>query len=102
VPVTSNPYILTLLPTFFHAGFLPSLFFRSWRWRRYVPPKRRLTLNRLQCVISQKVVLFIATAVRTSNPILIVCVPPLRKDNLFWYKMKGKAGVKKNSVALVR
>jgi hypothetical protein len=29
VPVTSNPYILTLLPTFFHAGFLPSLFFRS-------------------------------------------------------------------------
>jgi hypothetical protein len=28
-----------------------------WRWRRYVPPKRRLTLNGLHEVISQKMVL---------------------------------------------
>jgi hypothetical protein len=37
-------------------------------WRRYVPPKRRLTLNRLNGVISQKTVLSITIAVRTSNP----------------------------------
>jgi hypothetical protein len=52
----------------FHAGFLLSLFFRPWRWRRHVPPKRQLTLNGQHGVISQKVVLFITTAVRTSNP----------------------------------
>jgi hypothetical protein len=31
-------------------------------------PKRRLTFNGLHGVISQKIVLFITTAVRTSNP----------------------------------
>jgi hypothetical protein len=50
-----------------HAGFLLRLFFRPWRWRRYVPPKRRLTPNGLHGVISQKMVLFITTAERTSN-----------------------------------
>jgi hypothetical protein len=57
-----------VLATYFHAGFLLSLFFRPWKWRRYVPPKRRLTLKGLHGVISQKLVLFITTAVRTSNP----------------------------------
>jgi hypothetical protein len=33
-----------------------------------VPPKRRLKLNRLHGVISQKMILFITTAVKTSNP----------------------------------
>jgi hypothetical protein len=47
---------------------LLNLFLRPWRWRRYVPPKRRLTLNILHGVISQKIVLFITTAVKTSNP----------------------------------
>jgi hypothetical protein len=56
--------------TCFHAGFLLSLFFLPWRWRRYVPPKRRLTLNGLHGVIFQKKALFIVTAVRTSNPTL--------------------------------
>jgi hypothetical protein len=37
------------------------------RWR-YVPPKRGLTLNVLHGVTSQKMVLFITTAVGTSNP----------------------------------
>jgi hypothetical protein len=41
---------------------------RPWRWRRYVPPKRRVHLNGLHCVISQKMILFITTAVKTSNP----------------------------------
>jgi hypothetical protein len=41
----------------FHAGFVLNLFFWLWRWRRYVIPKRRLTLNGLDGVISQKTVL---------------------------------------------
>jgi hypothetical protein len=40
-----------LLATCFQASFLFGLFFRPWRWRRYVPPKRRLTLNGLHGVI---------------------------------------------------
>jgi hypothetical protein len=34
--------------------FLDQLIFRPWRWRRYVPPKRLLTLNGLHGGISQK------------------------------------------------
>jgi hypothetical protein len=45
------------LSTSFHPGFA-RLIFRPWRWRRYFPPKRRLTFNRLHRVISQKIVLF--------------------------------------------
>jgi hypothetical protein len=41
---------------------------RPWRWRRYFPPKRWLTLNGLHGVIFQKMILFITTAVKTSNP----------------------------------
>jgi hypothetical protein len=33
-----------------------------------LPPKRRLTFNGLHGVISQKTVLFVSTAVRTSGP----------------------------------
>jgi hypothetical protein len=39
---------------------------------RYVLPKRRLTLNGLHGVISQKIILFITTAVKTSNPTLFI------------------------------
>jgi hypothetical protein len=39
-------------------------------WRRYFPPKRLLTFNGLHGVISQKMVRFRTTAVRTSNPII--------------------------------
>jgi hypothetical protein len=35
------------------AGFLLDLLLRPWRWRQYVPPKRRLRLNGLHGVISQ-------------------------------------------------
>jgi hypothetical protein len=38
-----------------------------YRWRRDIPPKRRMTFNGLQGVISQKILLFITTTVRTSN-----------------------------------
>jgi hypothetical protein len=44
------------------------LILRPWRWRRYVPPKRRLNFNRLHGVITQKIVFFITTSVRTTNP----------------------------------
>jgi hypothetical protein len=43
-------------------------FLRPWRWRRYVPPKRRLLHNGLHGVISQRMILFITTAVKISNP----------------------------------
>jgi hypothetical protein len=33
---------------------MPSYFFRSWEWRRYIPPKRRWPLNGLHDIISQK------------------------------------------------
>jgi hypothetical protein len=32
--------------------FLPSFILRLWRWRRHVPPKRRLTFNGLRSIIS--------------------------------------------------
>jgi hypothetical protein len=38
--------------------FLARLIPRPWRWRRHVPPKRRLTFNGLHFVISQKIELF--------------------------------------------
>jgi hypothetical protein len=50
--------------------FLAWLILRPWRWRRHVLPKRRLTFSGLYGVIYQKIELFIATAVRTSNPFL--------------------------------
>jgi hypothetical protein len=42
--------------------------------RRYVPPKRRLKLNVLHGAISQKMILFITTAVKTSNPTNIIVI----------------------------
>jgi hypothetical protein len=45
------------------------LILRSSRWRRRIPPNNQLTFNGLHGVISQKIELFIATAVRASNPI---------------------------------
>jgi hypothetical protein len=44
------------------------LIFRACRWRRHVPPKRQLTSNGIHDVISQKIELFVATNLRTSDP----------------------------------
>jgi hypothetical protein len=63
----SSDWLSILLATCLLAGLL-NLFLRPWRWWRYVPPKRRLKLNGLHGVISQKMILFITTALRTSNP----------------------------------
>jgi hypothetical protein len=38
---------------------------RPWRWGQHVPPKRRLTIRGLHGVLSQKIVLFVTTAVET-------------------------------------
>jgi hypothetical protein len=59
--------VVILLATCLLAGSCWN-FLRPWRWRQYVPPKRRLHLNRLHAVTSQKMILFITTAVKTSNP----------------------------------
>jgi hypothetical protein len=47
-------------------------FLRLWEWRRYVPPKRRLHLNRLHGVTSQKIILFttLSSPVNSSGYIL--------------------------------
>jgi hypothetical protein len=51
-----------------HAGASLEIFL-PWRWRWYVPPKRRFTQD-LHCATSQKTAFFIGTAVKTSNPTL--------------------------------
>jgi hypothetical protein len=45
---------------------LRSRIFLPWRWRRYVPPKRRLTQD-LHSATSQKTTFFIVTAMKASN-----------------------------------
>jgi hypothetical protein len=46
------------LPSAFTLVSCSGYFFRPWSWTRYVPPKRRFTLNGLHGVISQKMLLF--------------------------------------------
>jgi hypothetical protein len=47
--------------------FLPRLIFRHWRWRRYIPQKRRLTFKGPYGGMSQKIALSRTTAVTISN-----------------------------------
>jgi hypothetical protein len=51
-------YLLKLVPR--------SQILLPWRWRRYVPPKRRFT-QKLHGATSHKTAFFIVTAVKTSN-----------------------------------
>jgi hypothetical protein len=41
---------------------------RPWRWRRHVPPKRRLIFNGLQGVIPRKIEFLITRTARTWSP----------------------------------
>jgi hypothetical protein len=51
------------------SGWFPArLIILPWRQRRHFSPKHLLTFNGLHGVISQKIKLFISTALRTSNP----------------------------------
>jgi hypothetical protein len=67
--------------------FLARLIFRPWKWRRYISPKRRLTLSGLHGVISKKNVLFITTAVRTSNP---TCRTQFYSNSVYAFSGAGK------------
>jgi hypothetical protein len=51
-----------------YARFLVSVLFNPEQRKRHFPSKHHLTFNGLYGVISQKIELFITTAVRTSNP----------------------------------
>jgi hypothetical protein len=63
-----------------------------------VPPKRQLKLNGLHGVISQKMILFITTAVQTSNPTGYESVLYLRKKSvrviMHVYKVRIELGMK--------
>jgi hypothetical protein len=54
--------------------FLAWFNFRSSRWRLPVPPKRRLTLNGLDNVISEKIELFICTQVSAHAVLMYLCM----------------------------
>jgi hypothetical protein len=49
--------------------FLARIILRLWRWRRLVPPKRRLTFNGLHGVISRKKDLFVSYFIFVANKI---------------------------------
>jgi hypothetical protein len=53
---------ITRFATCFQAGYLARPL-RPWKWRQYIPPKRRLTFNGLDDVMYQKIVIFKITAV---------------------------------------
>jgi hypothetical protein len=48
-----------------HWNFLAWLTFQPWRWKCHVPLNHGLTFTGLQCIMSQKIELFITTSVRT-------------------------------------
>jgi hypothetical protein len=56
---------LCLLPA--SCCFFAWLILRLWRWRQHVLPKRQLIFNGILGIISQKIKVFITTAVRTWN-----------------------------------
>jgi hypothetical protein len=74
--------------------YLDLLNIRLWRWRRYVPTKRRLTFNRLYGVISQTTVLF------SFEPLHIGSIYP--KNNITWIitKPAEDANISRNSEKL--
>jgi hypothetical protein len=61
--------------------FLVRLIPRLWRWRRYVPPKRRLTFNGLHSSVFQKTECITITVLRTSNP--TYCIPIFFQISLY-------------------
>jgi hypothetical protein len=66
--------------------FLAWLIILSWTWRRYVPLKRRLTFNGLHGVISQKIALFMITAVRTSKSYEKLLSFGMRSRDVHWIR----------------
>jgi hypothetical protein len=64
--------------------FLAWFILRLRRWRRHVPPKHRLTFNGLHGVISQKIELFIITAMKTSNPTYLYIIRMIILRRMRW------------------
>jgi hypothetical protein len=62
--------------------FLAQIIIRPWIWRRYLPPKRRLTFNGLHGIISQMIALFKQLSVYLSRRSL--CWKPLRSGLVSW------------------
>jgi hypothetical protein len=84
--------LLTLVPR--------SRIFLPWRWRRYVPPKRRFTQD-LHDATSQKTTFFIVTVVKTSNLTrihLVLSFQPAARLNLQLYLRFGETGCNWTSV----
>jgi hypothetical protein len=69
----------TSLPPDFRLVYFSA--YSTLKMGRCVPPKRRLTFNGLHDIISQKILFFITTAVRTSNP---AYVKQRRGILIFW------------------
>jgi hypothetical protein len=65
IPFTKHSFIKSSV---FCCWYLVWLILRPSRWRWHVPPKHQFTFNGLYSIISQKIELFITTAMRTSNP----------------------------------
>jgi hypothetical protein len=55
----------------------------DWKWRLYVPPKRRFTQD-LQGATSQKTAFFIVTSVKTSNLTYFRTLHQLSWSTLYW------------------
>jgi hypothetical protein len=53
--------------------YLARLILQTWRWKRYVPPKRRLTFNGLHGLSSRKTVLFFLKHLRRCIRIKVIC-----------------------------
>jgi hypothetical protein len=77
--VTKNTIFWNVTPCSPSACHLLSLWFlalfslRTWRWRRYVHPKRLLNFNGLHSVISQMIVIFIISTWFCSVSFSFIC-----------------------------
>jgi hypothetical protein len=52
-----------------------------WRWRHHVVPKCWFNFSGVYGLISQKVEIFITTAVSTSNPVFVLCACDRERGN---------------------
>jgi hypothetical protein len=72
------------------------LVLRPWWRSQYVSPKHKRTLIGLQDVTTQKVVLLVVTAVRTSKPALIHLLGHVTRPVLWVARRRGGGNVNRN------
>jgi hypothetical protein len=73
------------------AGLL-NLFLHPWRWRRYVPTERRLKLNGLHRLISQKTILFKTREIRVLPKYTFLDDYPFTWSLMKWLSYKRTPG----------